>query len=201
MSCGSKRRIREDYAEQGIGSCQQRIENMITAKQFSQAFERASHEQQVTLLQCWPSQPKLTHYIKHQMMPAIAEDVGCSLELEYKRIDIVSRPPPGPESDVMTIPKIVAAIEHENNFGGSDSEVRKLRMLPVPLGVLITYVSVPRRRQQLVEFAKLLAAVSSESVPLGEMLLIIGPYGMKAPANLEWEYFVFREREFEQIAL
>lgn len=174
---------------------------MISAEQFSQAFEQVSEEQQVTLLQCWSSQPKFTQYIKRQMMPAIAAELCCSLELEYRRIDIVFRPLPGSGSGTETGTPIVAAIEHENNFGGSDSEVRKLWALPVPLGALITYVSVPRRRPQLAEFAKLLAAVPGESTPLGELLLVIGPYGMKAPANLAWEYFVYRGEKFEQITL
>ena len=174
---------------------------MITAEQFSQTFEQVSDDQQEILLQCWSSQPKFTHYIRHQMMPAIASDLSCSLELEYQRLDIVFRPLPSSENDAETVMPMVAAIEHENNFGGSDSEVRKLRSLPVPLGVLITYVSVPRRRQQLTAFAKLLAAAPGESAPLGELLLIIGPYGMKAPVNLEWEYFVYRGGDFTQIAL
>lgn len=111
---------------------------MITAEEFSQAFEQVSRDQMIVLLECWPRQPKFTQHIKQQMMPAVANALGCSLELEYKRIDIVFRPLPG-ATDNDT--QIVAAIEHENNFGGSDSEVRKLRDLAAPLGVLITYVS------------------------------------------------------------
>lgn len=172
---------------------------MITAEQFSRTFEQVSKDQRSVLLECWPSQPKFTQYIKQQMMPAIADALGCSLELEYKRIDIVFRLLPG-ATDNDT--QIVAAIEHENNFGGSDSEVRKLRDLATPLGVLVTYVSVHRREQQITDFAKIMAdAEKSPAAPRGELLLIIGPYGMSRPANLTWEYFVHRGDQFERVVL
>ena len=172
---------------------------MITAEQFSQTFEQVSRDQMPVLLECWPSQPKFTQYIKQQMMPAIADTLGCSLELEYKRIDIVFRPLPG-ATDNDT--QIVAAIEHENNFGRSASEVRKLRNLAAPLGVLITYVSAHRREQQIADFANIMAAADkSLATSGGELLLIIGPYGMSRPASLSWEYFVHRGDQFERVTL
>ena len=176
---------------------------MITAQQFSQTFEQVSRKQIIPLLQCWPSQPDFTRYVKHQMMPAIAGALGCSVALEYKRIDIVFRALPSPEDETVGDAKIIAAIEHENNFGGAGAEVRKLRDLALPLGVLITYASVHRRPEMLAEFADILAVsdVSSGGVPESEILVIIGPYGMNAPTVLTWEYFVSRGGKFQKISL
>ena len=176
---------------------------MITAEQFAQTFEHVSQDQMATLLQCWSNQPKFTQCVKHQMMPAIAGALGCSLELEYKRVDIVFRALPDPESQTAADTEVVAAIEHENNCGGAESEVRKLRDLMAPLGVLITYVSLPRRQQLIAEFARIMVAggVPSDGTSEGELLLIIGPYGMKPPTSLTWEYFMYGAGGFQQLTL
>ena len=176
---------------------------MITARQFSQTFERVTHEQMATLLQRWSSQPQFTQCIKHQMMPAIASALNCGLELEYKRIDIVFRALSVSNGDANGDARIVVAIEHENNFGGSHSEVTKLRDLMAPLGVLITYVSPYRRQQLIAEFSKIMSASAgpSDAANLSKLLVITGPYGMKPPKSITWEYFVCQDGEFQPLDL
>ncbi len=172
---------------------------MITAQQFSQTFEQITHEQMASLLQAWSSQPQFTQYIKHQMMPALANALGYDVELEYRRIDIVFRTLHS--SKAYNDTAIVAAIEHENNFIGSHSEITKLRDIAAPLRVLITYVSLHRRQQLIAEFEEIMSASadSSDDIQKGELLIIFGPYGMKPPQRLTWEYFVYQSDGFQKL--
>ena len=136
-------------------------------------------------------------------MPHIADLFGCGLKTEYRRIDIVLTVQPVPKSKHDPDFKIAAAIEHENNFGGSRSEIEKLRALNAPLGVLITYASTHQRQRMLNQYIEAIAshAPKDTDTMTGELLVIFGPYGMIPPENLTWEYFVYREGEFSRVSI
>ena len=176
---------------------------MIIAEQFSQAYEQVTQDQKQELQRCWPKPPLYTGYVKQQLMPAIANIFGCSMEAEYKRYDYVLRPLPDSQNHADGRTEIAAAVEHENNFGGAHSEIIKLRALNVPLGVLITFIGIPRRQEQLAEYARLLGSRSEipDAEPPGEILVIVGPYGMTPPKVLTWEYFVFRGSGFQRLVV
>ena len=176
---------------------------MITAEQFSQAYEQVTQDQKQELQRCLPKPPLYTGYVRQQIMPAIADILGCSMEAEYKRYDYVLRPLPDSQNHADGRTDIAAAVEHENNFGGAHSEIIKLRALNVPLGVLITFMSVRRHQGQLAEYARLLETRSDPPVAEqpGEILVIIGPYGMTPPKVLAWEYFVFRGSGFQRLVV
>ena len=174
---------------------------MITAEQFSQAYEQVTQDQKQELQLCWPKHPLYTGYVRQQLMPAIANIFGCSMEAEYKRYDYVLRPLAVSQNHADGHTDIAAAVEHENIFGGAHSEIIKLRALNVPLGVLITFIRGPRRQEKLAEYARLLGSRSEmpDVEPPGEILVIVGPYGMTPPEVLTWEYFVFRGSGFQQL--
>ena len=164
------------------------------AETFIAAFEQVCQEQLPTLLECWPSQPKFTSYVSVNMMPRLADILGCTVEYEHNRIDHVLR---ANEASSLGIKPgdIFAAIEHENNFGNSHEEIIKLTRINAPLGVLITYASPWERGPKLAEYIEhVVSEVGGKEQ--GELLVIFGPYGLNRPVKLEWDYHVWRGDRF-----
>ena len=174
---------------------------MITAEQFSQAFEQATQEQRPNLLRCWWPPPVFTDYAKNVLMPSVAGNLGYYRELEYKRIDVVFKLSASSENTSQS--KIAVAVELENVFGKSHEEVTKLRDFDAPLGVLITYAGVGSHQRLLSKFAEIMSGSKSQSPETdgSELLIIFGPYGEKPPVNLAWHHFVYKEHKFHALKI
>lgn len=181
---------------------------MVTAKDFMRAFDQVSSEQLVTLLESWTNRTTFTRYIKRKMMPVVAGIVGCDIEIEYRRVDVVFTSLT-PSKEVRLIDgKVVVAIEHENDAGpeardgGSRKEVAKLRDFNAPLGVLVTYID-DNRLGMLASFATIMSTLpnGSDVSDRGELLVIFGPYGMKVPTTLRWQYFEYRDGGFLELSI
>jgi hypothetical protein len=160
----------------------------ITANTFITTFEEAVTSQLPELLDGWHNQKLFTAYFTNRLAPRIAELLDYYARTEHKRIYIVLTPLTELLQASFADQDIAVAIEHDNNYGKSHEEIIKLRKLDAPLGVLITYASPQERRPKLEDFLQHISIIDSqiEGVAKGELLVIIGTYGMKRPTNLSW---------------
>jgi hypothetical protein len=170
---------------------------------FINSFENATEDQMGDLLDCWWPPPRFTRYVKHQMMPQIATDLGLGIALEFQRVDIVLPFAGETLIGAFDFRQVSIAVEHENSQTNAHEEIRKLRRINVPLGVLITYATEKKRPIKLEELASHIMEVdrSTSSALHGQLLVIFGNYGKEPPAKLEWDYHLWQHYRFAKVKL
>ena len=175
----------------------------ITPQQFKDAFLQAVSTADDLITHFDAGKPSKTSFMRETILPAIAPYLGVDVYSgEYYTFDCIyfsTRDTDhfGPNTTFATC--LSVALEHENDVGGTATEMNKLQLLNAPLKVLITYCRDASERDFYLErYNKILRAgdIFGDFATLRRQLVI---FGSRHELAANWHFYAYESSGFQEL--